>query len=1496
MKMGIAMLKILGIAALLLPLSSSAFGQFRGFGAAPQEYYDSNLQVATSRPAAQLFENARRDLESGETERAVRYLQQILDEHGSAAHLATTTKFEGVRDHAHSVLASLPAKGLETYRRIFDPYAKELYDRGLAEFNAELLLDVHRRYFHTSYGKRALVDAMDIELATGRFNRAVGLALLVHEAYPLAVELRARATATAAIAASASGDAELLAVALKDLPDAILDLEIEIAGRRRSVRALVEEVKSELPTPTLPLAPSAESLLRPRWSARVPMRSRGTESAGQLIDFRRSARHRYYAWNPVLPVLDEGTVYVSNGVEIRALGLYGQAEKWTFQGPAKQSQARVNLSADFPLVLDGNLLFGSLEIPVDREQQIWNYTPQMAVPERRLHALDATTGRLVWSQARYEHAEADSKERFFVNELSVNSRPIVIGDDLFVSATRFHTSYHHYVCCFDRNSGRLRWATFVCTGQMEQNMFGNRIRESLSGHLVMKGGVLWYATNIGVVAAVDARLGTLRQALRYEQIGIPRQQRIYRSVFERGPAWANNEPIVAGDRIYFTPLDSQSLIEVDTTTFTARAVLERNEKNRYRYIVGPVDGRIVLLGTGVDYWNLEERRLESSRIRLEAGSVTEDRGAGVVGKPLLIGKTLFAPVRYRPRGKRALADRIFVWDLATRKLTNEINPNLGRGDIPLAGNLATNGEAFVIAATDDGRNLTFVHGFFNEAELLARLSRRMKSDPDDPEPHFQFGEILVQSQSEDLAGIVSAFERAKTLAEAQGPGGRAWVEKSREALYRLYIQLAAAPVERRRALNLDEVNACFERALANAGSPGQKIDVLFRLLGRSLATRDQSGLEKAYARILKDFADEPYDHREEFSGRIPAIESFHRYPRAGLPATVIAARLAERQGRFAEAVAHYQTIIRDYATEALGSDTAWRWARDRISELMERQGANIYAAEESRAAQLFADGRKAESLNALQSLLELYPNSSFAPRAHLEVARRQIASGRAGEAVSSIAASLARFEQPSGELLVGLARALESAGLSESARQAWAYARVQAPRDLVEENGKRLSVLELADAAATRLPLRPSPATPKLSFTLNEAWQMGEADGEDDWALVEAIGVAPASFAGHFFAFRGGRLYVFDAAKKEPRWHIDCESLPIERLYWQDGRLIGLLDNQFVALNPQDGKEYWRAGVEGRQLGTIATGQGRVYGIVQPHSLASRFRLQARSLFDGALIYDLAFDGVPPSQISVGEQWLVMALDAEPQAWILDPFTGTRAPGFPSGLRFDEVMPPFLGADDLVVAVPEASKSEERTLQGIDPRTGTARWTRRLGAASVRFWGQDHGKICYRLRDRDTNRSTIVVTDMSSGASLLEHELGEDIMLIHGSRIAESHLYAVLSRPTRPGSSLRTRYVEAFEFGKGSTRWRSAEFGRSVFALAPFEKGLLVNVLERVRTSGRRRSRLKSTLNLLDGTNGSAKSALEPSSEDFRYSRNMVLILDGKLVVADGPILKVYNS
>ncbi|MEZ6195700.1 MAG: PQQ-binding-like beta-propeller repeat protein [Planctomycetota bacterium] len=1101
----------------------------------------------------------------------------------------------------------------------------------------------------------------------------------------------------------------------------------------------------------------------------------------------------------MLPALDDGTLFLSNGVKIRALGLFGQEEKWEYDGPASGSQARVNLAAEFPIVVDRNVLYASLEMPVERETQIWNYTPQMAVPERRLHALDATTGRLLWSHARYAPEGSTAEERFFVSKLSVTSRPLVIGDDLYVSATRFHTGYHHYVCCFDRRTGRLRWSTFVGAGQMEQNMFGNRIRECVSGHLVMHRGQLWYSTNIGMIASVDARLGTLRNVIRYEQVGIPRQQRIYRSVFERSPGWANNEPIVVGDEIFFTPIDSQDLIAVDTQIGRGRRVLTRSPDDRYRYIVGPVRGAIVVCGTKIAFHDVATRKTDVSSIAFDSTSYRENREAGVIGRPLLAGDQLVTPVRYRPPRERQLVDRLFIWDLAGRRVVNEIDPAQGSAGGPVAGNLASNGEVVVLAATDDSRTLTFVRSFFDEAEILARLRRRTESDPADPEPHFQYAELGLQSGSIKVDVAIRAYERAKELAEALGISGTEARQKSRDALYRLYLDLALGAEARRQEAGLDVARA-FDLALVNAGDARAEVELLFHRMAKAFEMRDRASVEKAYARLMRDHADEIYDHRDVFRTIAPALETNRRYGRAGFVATVVAATVEETYRRFPQAVDLYQTLIRDYPRESLAGDTAWRYARDRIEDIIRRNGREVYAAEEARAKELYERGRGEGGVDALERLMELFPNSTLVAKAHLALARRQIDEGRTSEAATSIASSLTRVDEPEGELLVSLARAFEDLGLRDSARSAWIYARARTPLDTLgaEGDGAPATVSELADAAIARL-AAPPVAAPSLAFETKRAWSVGTRDQRDPWVLVEPEGRAPAVFADRFLAYRGGVIHAFSTGSDKPLWTLDSEVAPLqEALFWSDDRLVARIDNAYVVIDADTGREAWRAGVDNQLLSAVATGHGKVYGIVQPHSLAANFRLQGRSLIDGELIFDLAFDGIPPQRIEVGDRWVGVALDADPVFHLVDPFTGRRAAGLAEGFRYDEVLRPFLTENGLFVAVPYDRPDGERSVQGIDPDTGATRWSRRLADQGVRFWIEDARRMVYLLRDAREGRGTLVAADVRTGAPLLEAALDDGVSVQHGSILAGDRLYAVLSRPTRAGGTQRAQFVEAF--------------------------------------------------------------------------------------------------
>ena len=127
-------------------------------------------------------------------------------------------------------------------------------------------------------------------------------------------------------------------------------------------------------------------------------------------------------------------------------------------------------------------------------------------------------------------------------------------------------------------------------------MFGQPWREYVASPIAEKDGVLYVSTNLGLVAAVDRRLGSVLWLAPYPQI--PIQPTMNYRPQPRRLSWYSNPPIVHEGRLYVTPLDSDTMIAFDAASGRRLFEVKRNPRDSeddvrrspdrpdYRYMIG----------------------------------------------------------------------------------------------------------------------------------------------------------------------------------------------------------------------------------------------------------------------------------------------------------------------------------------------------------------------------------------------------------------------------------------------------------------------------------------------------------------------------------------------------------------------------------------------------------------------------------------------------------------------------------------------------------------------------------------------------------------------------------------------------------------------------------------------------------------------------------------------------------------------------------------------
>lgn len=1469
-------------------LSPTVFGQ-REFWDMQEDggFFTSQVQIAGSRQAETQIEKARADLAAKEYERSVRSIQAVLDQHSTGALTLERQRTVGIRDWCHGFLASMPPEALERYRKIFDPYAQEIFERGKATADIDLLKDVFARYRMTSFGRPALSLATMILFERGRLADAAALAMLFLENFPTD-ESAPNLAVVALTAWIKDGRATRATEFLSTLDPRVAAANVEFRGQKSTVRDVAAALTSSTPTnPALPQTPIAGVFGKPYWEHAIEMPEREPRANGRWTDLLGEQTEDSFYWHPSLAATDDNTVYVSSGVAVTAFDLFSGVEKWKrpASGATNELQARRNFSVTFPIVVADGTVIASLESPREEERIIWSFTPHVVVPQRQLIAVDAETGQTLWTHYGYKGKNA--AETGFLAGLNINSNPLVIGDDIIVGATRYHTSYHHYLCCFSKKSGALKWSTFVCTGQMEQNMFGNPVREAIPGHVLDADGIVYYSTNIGTIAAVDARQGTLRFTANYRQIDIPRQTRFDPTVQERAPAWLNSRPILAEKTLFVAPMDSNDLVAVDIETGSTKTVLTRTAETRPRYMIG-LHGRHLLVGgrfiMAIDIDTLEKV------YELNLGKMMSAR-EGIQGYPVISDRFLYATVR------TGSIESMHVWDLARLKLILQEPMPSQRGAVtPYSGNLQARSDVVVVVSTAtryDRGSAIFVRAYYDRRSVRARLEAAAGAGQ--PSAAIRFADFLVQEK--DYAGAQRLLEKTLAQAATSSDGGGEVMTAARQALYRLHLLLSNPTIETATAM---DAFASLEKAYEYASQKSQELDLLFRLVKRAAMLKDWPRWQRYVDTITDHYAADPYDYDDLFVKDVPLLPTLKRYDRAGLVALLVKARHLEQRQLFAESVDVYQSVLRNYRNDPLGKKTAGEAAAAAIEDLITANSRSIYERHDTEAEAMFVEADRSGNLAQLQRLLELFPNSTRVADSYRSLARRFAADKRPADAAAALEECLSRSKAAPFEELGLLAEIYAAAGLTDSAFQVKKYLADAGSTGASHLSEAVASYVEAAKKAVADRPMLGfadgSKAEP-FCLKPTEKWRLGKSGTPLEWIIVTPNGTTPKSAEDRVLVQYGTELQCLSLDDGKALWKFSVSQYPrSEQISWCDGRLVALLDNDLVAIDPVSGREIWRQKPSGGRARALAAAHGKVY-VLEDAGISS-FDLSVRSLIDGRLLYRRGFDGSPIDRLDVGDRWVLVCLQNEPRVHLIDGITGRPAVSTVDGLMVDSSLLPFLSADDHLIYTGRDSRSRRIEVRSINPETGLEKWSKDVSDDIFKDIVATKNGLMVVTGVRDPARpgkskDTVLVLDVVKGTIVANRGYDGDTQVRRGTLFSGSEIFVPLRQTTREsGSSLVKIFIECSEMATQSERWRTAPFTTSQQVTTSLcAEGLLLTLTERKYSAGR----TTTSTRLLIVDRATAKFVWEqPLDMETPSFDQPFRIIGRRLVVADGPILKVF--
>ena len=499
------------LAATLAGECSALFAQTTASTRRPDgsAFSDVQLDVVDNAVLAQV-ERAKALLADRQWDEGVDVLCQLAESTDGKVLGVTRQRYVRLNAWCQLQFAALPKDVLRRYRARIDPVAKQRYEDGVTQRSSRLLGEVVEQMLASSFGDDALLALGDLALESGDYAQAsaswerilpnaTSSAAPTWQGYPDTdldiAAVRARIILASILEGRGDRARAELAEFAKLHPGAVGRLGGRDGVFVETLRALLHENERtaasavEQNWPTVAGNFERNGISRPlidvggvAW--RMPL-GEGVDSAGAMPP---PSFH---------PVLIGDTVLVNDGRQIVAVRSDSGKPTWgqrvifraeTDSESATDIRSDATGTAPFTMSVVENRLLARMGRPIADATGGWAISRQPGY----LVCLDLSAeGRLVWRIAAEEGWEFEGS-------------PVADASGVYVAMRRHDVRPQAFVACFDADTGRLRWRRMVCNAS---TLPGGASSGTGSNLLTLSHGRLYYATNLGAVAALRAEDG-----------------------------------------------------------------------------------------------------------------------------------------------------------------------------------------------------------------------------------------------------------------------------------------------------------------------------------------------------------------------------------------------------------------------------------------------------------------------------------------------------------------------------------------------------------------------------------------------------------------------------------------------------------------------------------------------------------------------------------------------------------------------------------------------------------------------------------------------------------------------------------------------------------------------------------------------------------------------------------------------------------------------------
>ncbi len=445
-------------------------------------------------------------------------------------------------------------------------------------------------------------------------------------------------------------------------------------------------------------------------------------------------------------------------------------------------------------------------------------------------ALDWNTqGKLLWEQKSTSLVLPNRRpDRNFGNRtVSFEGTPVADGRSVYVAVTDRREQTATYIACFDADTGASRWIRYLGTASpdgdnfpgMGMMPFGGTTAWGDFNHrlLSLDGPAVYYQTNLGCVAALEAETGSTMWVATY-----PRQEPNHGgNVSERDL----NPAVIHQGRVFVAPSDADAIFAFDAVNGRLLWKTDRiSDDVKLSHLLGVAKDRLVATGNHVLLFDVVTGKLLHAWP--DSGKALEGYGRG-----LLAGDLIYWPTQ----------NEIQVLDQRTSQRAQPPIRLLETYHVK-GGNLAA-GDGYLIVAQVDGLVV-----FCQNSRLIERYREDIVRAPDHAANYFRLARAAEAIGRDELA--LDMYRQASQKARSnETVDGIHLASAARDHRFRMLVRLAG---QARRARRFDEAVKELESAGEVARSDPERLQAQLQLADVLLdASRPRDAVEIC-ERLLTD--------------------------------------------------------------------------------------------------------------------------------------------------------------------------------------------------------------------------------------------------------------------------------------------------------------------------------------------------------------------------------------------------------------------------------------------------------------------------------------------------------------------------------------------------------------------------------------------------------------------------------------------------------------------